>query len=413
MQLKQLRLPERVLWPFALFILLLPFAKLAELACLIALLLLWPYRAQLRWHAASMSLAAITAAAFISAVDAAAPAEVLKSAANLLRFSGLVLIAALLTQAQHRFLLRLIAIVLLIWLLDASVQALSGYSIGGRLTADRLSGVFGADNLKLGPVLGALSPLLLFAPWPALPSGRSLSLLRAGVWLLLASVLLLAGSRASWVCFALASALAVMCYWRPAFRKNPSRAISMLLLSGMAIAIFAIGLYHADARVQARVDRTLSALQPGGIDTALAGRLPIWQTALDMSAAHPINGVGIREFRSAYPDFAQVDDPWVHQSADGQVLGAFHPHQIVLEILSETGAIGLLAWLLALALAIKAWREADAQQRALAWPYAAALIVMCFPINTHLAFYSSFWSSVFWWLAALYFAATRSRPSAN
>jgi hypothetical protein len=30
---------------------------------------------------------------------------------------------------------------------------------------------------------------------------------------------------------------------------------------------------------------------------------------------------------------------------------------------------------------------------------------MCFPLNTHLAFYSAWWGSLFWWLLALYVAA--------
>jgi hypothetical protein len=30
---------------------------------------------------------------------------------------------------------------------------------------------------------------------------------------------------------------------------------------------------------------------------------------------------------------------------------------------------------------------------------------MCFPLNTHLAFYSAWWGLLFWWLLALYCAA--------
>lgn len=34
-----------------------------------------------------------------------------------------------------------------------------------------------------------------------------------------------------------------------------------------------------------------------------------------------------------------------------------------------------------------------------------ALLAMCFPLNTHLAFYSAWWGLLFWWLLALYCAA--------
>jgi hypothetical protein len=40
---------------------------------------------------------------------------------------------------------------------------------------------------------------------------------------------------------------------------------------------------------------------------------------------------------------------------------------------------------------------------------ALALIAMCFPLNTHLAFYSAWWGLLFWWLLALYCAALGAR----
>jgi len=34
---------------------------------------------------------------------------------------------------------------------------------------------------------------------------------------------------------------------------------------------------------------------------------------------------------------------------------------------------------------------------------------MCFPLNTHFAFYSAWWGLLFWWLLALYCAALGAR----
>ncbi len=56
-----------------------------------------------------------------------------------------------------------LGLIALAWTIDAAVQAATGYSLGGRNSSDRLSGIFGADNLKLGLVLAALSPFALEA----------------------------------------------------------------------------------------------------------------------------------------------------------------------------------------------------------------------------------------------------------
>jgi hypothetical protein len=60
---------------------------------------------------------------------------------------------------------------------------------------------------------------------------------------------------------------------------------------------------------------------------------------------------------------------------------------------------------------VRAWRRADAAARERARAPALALIAMCFPLNSHLAFYSTWWSLVFWWLLALYFAALGARDA--
>ena len=90
---------------------------------------------------------------------------------------------------------------------------------------------------------------------------------------------------------------------------------------------------------------------------------------------------------------------------------AFHAHQLVLEILSETGVIGLLLWLAAAAMARRAWRYADHGAREAAYPAMLALAATVFPFNTHLAFYSTFWGGVTLLLAALYAGSLLARDS--
>jgi len=184
-------------------------------------------------------------------------------------------------------------------------------------------------------------------------------------------------------------------------------AIAALALS--AAAVFAAA-WHGSMRLDARVERSLLALRgtESAIDEASAGRVRIWRTARAMIAAHPLTGVGARGFRYAYPHYAAPGDDFVDAAGD---TGASHAHQIVLEVLSETGVVGLVFWLCGTWLAWRAWRRADARARERAVAPGLALVSMAFPLNTHLAFYSAWWGLLFWWLLALYCAALAARET--
>ncbi|HDX0803613.1 TPA: O-antigen ligase family protein, partial [Stenotrophomonas maltophilia] len=142
------------------------------------------------------------------------------------------------------------------------------------------------------------------------------------------------------------------------------------------------------------------------VDEALSGRARIWEAAACMIEEHPINGVGARGFRDAYPACVAEDGPAVWGNAP-----ALHAHQIVLEILAETGVIGLLLWLAAVAQAWRAWRYAPAMARERARPAMLALAVTVFPLNTHLAFYSAFWGGLTVLLAALFAGSLLARDA--
>jgi O-antigen ligase len=117
-----------------------------------------------------------------------------------------------------------------------------------------------------------------------------------------------------------------------------------------------------------------------------------------MVREHPVNGVGARGFREAFP----ACDPQPGVLAAWGTGPALHAHQIVLEVLSETGSLGLLLWLAGAALAGRAWRFATMAARDRARPAMLALGATVFPLNTHLAFYSTFWGGVTLLLVALY-----------
>ena len=86
----------------------------------------------------------------------------------------------------------------------------------------------------------------------------------------------------------------------------------------------------------------------------------------------------------------------------------------MLEVLSETGVIGLVLWLVGVVASLRARGGARMRLRANArFAPALALLAMTFPLNTHLAFYSAWWGLLFWWLLALYCAALGAREDAD
>ena len=355
----------------------------------------------------------------LSAVDALDHARALREAVVDLRYLPFLwLVAAAVADARgRRVTFAGLGIIVAMWTVDALLQALLGTSplfwaidqlkqaISGHpmctleqtARADRLSGVLGPCNLKLGVVIASLSPFALH-----------LASRRMGVagWICAAAaiglVVLLAGSRAAWLTFAL---VLVFSGWQLIGWK---RLLGVLAFGAVALAV----LTTTSPNVRDRVLRTTQALTADeeGVDMALSGRTRIWGAALCMAREHPVNGVGARGFREA---FAACDPDSGQPPAWGSG-PALHAHQVVLELLSETGVLGLLFWLAGVALAVRAWRYAGDAARLAARPAMLALAVTVFPLNTHLAFYSTFWGGLTLLLAALFAGSllARDRPAA-
>ncbi|WP_045764309.1 O-antigen ligase family protein [Xanthomonas albilineans] len=343
----------------------------------------------------------------LGAVDV--PLALRESAVDLRFLPFLWLVAmAVATPRGRRLTFNGLGVIAAIWTLDALVQALCGTSplfwsmdqlkwaishhglctLQQAMAADRLSGVFGPCNLKFGQVLASVSPFLL---WGAARRGG------AWGWLLAATavgvVLVLAGSRASWITYALLLVLS----------GRGLLGARKLLVLGVAAALVAGVLGLVSPQVHDRFERSARAFsgQPADLNAALTGRAQIWAASWCMIRQHPLDGVGVRGFREAYA----ACNPTPTQPGEWGSEPAFHAHQIVLEVLSETGVIGLLLWLAGAAQAWRAWRYASVAARERTRPAMQALLITVFPFNTHLAFYSSFWGSLALLLVGLYVGA--------
>lgn len=359
------------------------------------------------WALTSVLFFAYWLPELFSAFDAVDPGRAMREAAVDLRYLPFLWLvaSAVANERGRRVTFAGLAIIIGVWTADALAQALTGTSplffgidaikqvISGHgmcsaeeaAGLDRLSGILGPCNLKLGLVIASLSPFPLYA------AARRFGI---GGWLVAAAaigvVVLLAGSRASWLTFAL---VLVFSGWRLLGWKK----LFGVFAFGAAL-LLVLGIASPDVRQRlVRTTHVFSADQEG-VDRALSGRTRIWGAALCMARDHPVNGVGARGFREAFPDC----DPQSGEIAQWGEGPALHAHQIVLEILSETGVLGLLLWLAGAALAWRAWSFADVAARERARPAMLALAVTVFPLNTHLAFYSTFWGGLTLLMAALY-----------
>jgi O-antigen ligase len=393
--------------PFWLLIALLPFGRSAEFStflCAVGAVIVWRRDGREFWnnpgaHLLMWLLACYIGAAFFSAFTAVEPGKSWTTVLALLRYLPLGLYACHVMRGEQRLhgFYVAVAVVVAFWVLDAWMQMLTGWSLRGQAEPERISGLFGADDPKLGPTLAVLSP---FALWAARQRWGRIGLIAA--FLLVLGPVMLSGSRAAWVCYAL---VALVFAWREA--GSPLRFIAACAL-GVVVLLAAGGIaWKTSTRFDTRMQRTLAALSghEADINQAMTGRLDIWRNSVRMIEAHPFTGVGVRDFRYAYPHFAPANDHFMTAETCGEGEGACHAHQIVLEILTETGVIGLALWLLGVVMALRAWRRAGDACRAAAFPVSVSLFAMLFPINTHLAFYSAWWGLLFAWLLGLWCAA--------
>ncbi len=316
-----------------------------------------------------------------------------------LYLAGIFIIAFLSASEKQEKILRISAVILMIWVADALLQFATGHNILGYVAAPvgRINSFFGELHPDLGVHLATLAPLLLVYAHRNWPTPIMIGVLSA-----ITLIVFLTGSRNGWVMLGIVmTTLAIQ-----TIRKNPRTGIRMITLALLLSISSLAGAYFTNNPFATKVNTSLMAFRGDlkSFDIATSLRVPIWRTAIAMWADNPINGVGARGFRYAYNKYAvSDDDPFVIKSTQ---LGANHPHQLILELGAETGIIGIIGYLFAMGLLIHSWHHAEPSYRKKMAPYAISLLAVFFPLNAGYAQYSSAWSAVLFWLIALYCAAS-------
>lgn len=283
-------------------------------------------------------------------------------------------------------------IIIAFWCIDAVIQLLFKVDLFGYpYRPGDISGMFYPRN-TIAHVTACLSPFYFDAI-------RKRSDRLRWLWLLLLPlvvVILSSGRRASWIM------LAVSCagYLYYLFRLNSSSGylLKKMIPVAAVIGIVCVTVIATNQQLRDRINITMGIFSGDyqEFDIATARRLPIWNTAVAMFKDNWINGIGPRGFRYAYRQYSSPDDYWVK---NGGTLPTTQPHQIILEVLSETGVIGVVG----LALFVYVFYRLVKNNNLLfnTYPSLLAILVAIFPFNTNMAFYGSYWASMFWWLVVM------------
>ncbi|TWI68918.1 O-antigen ligase [Desulfobotulus alkaliphilus] len=309
-----------------------------------------------------------------------------------LYFSGILVLYAFCFPGMADRVLKWCAFILVIWVGDGLFQAVWGYNLTGNplgTIGGQVTGFFG-NSTHMGSFLGVLSALLLVYS----------RLKWALVWQFLvfaatAAVVLMGGSRMGWLGFAFV--VTGLSLWILA--RGGRKVWPRFVLIIVCVSVVFSGAFVFSQAVSTRVTQSLFLFSKDRelADMALSGRLTLWSTTIEVIKANPLNGVGARNLRDAYSSYADPHDRFVDR--------AYHAHNIILDIASETGIIGIIGYIIAMICMLRVWVRANSYEKERLLPYALALFAVFFPLNTHYATYSAAWSTTYFWLISLFCAA--------
>ena len=396
-------------WLAVAFIALLPFGRLSEwplsiFAISLAFLAKSPEN-RARIHSASIFVLPLFLCFWIpillSSFDSMDPQKSWVQSMASLRFLAAALAMSLLLSASsaRERVLRWTAYLLLFWAADAFIQLFFGRDLFGiTMHPDRLNALFVKKYQFFGPTLAMLSPLVLeharrqWRPWAWAVS-----------FALILGAVMIAGMRAGWLTMALVLATYMVLMLK---RENRELRRTIFTIPVLAVIVLAIS-YFASPLFQERLDvtRAFTSGSDHSVDVSSMERIPIFKTALTMYQEHPVNGVGVRAFPKAYMVYAEPGDTHIRKS--GGKSGATHAHNVVLEIMSDTGTIGLPGLLAAIGFLWLHYRRITPVERQDAFPFALAVFLILFPLNSHFAIYGTYTSSLIWFLVGLWSASLR------
>ena len=132
----------------------------------------------------------------------------------------------------------------------------------------------------------------------------------------------------------------------------------------------------------------------------------VWQSAYDVWMQSPIFGVGLHKYRESCENLGIYGSSYLNAIGSGV---CFHPHNISLQLLSETGIIGfLIFYLMVFYLAISSLKTYFKKKLWLPFALNLNIIFTCFlPIASSTSFFSNKYGAIIWLLIGVMLAVNR------
>jgi len=280
------------------------------------------------------------------------------------------------------------------WGIDGCIQYLAGMNLAGfPYEPGHITGMFYPRN-TIAHILAAFSPIYF-------ETIRMYSKRYKWLWLLLLpliTVILLSGRRAAWLMLGISLCGYLYYLFRyTVVSEAIKRSLSAIaIVSLMAVVFFILGNKPLQNRIV--ITAGLFSLDYEAADLATARRFPIWETSITVFRDNWINGVGPRGFRHVYQQYSTADNFWYKTPPT-------HPHQLLFEVMVETGLIGIAGLILFVWMIYRSFITSP--ELGVVFTWLLSVLIIIFPFSSNLAFYSSYWASVIWWFLVLSYLALK------
>jgi len=346
----------------------------------------------------------------ISLIDAINPSRSSQTIFSYLRFlfAGLFIIQELSKDGKFfRIFNNCVFFIILFWCIDASIQFFVGHNLlGYPYRPGEITGMFFPRN-TISHICAILSPIYFYVVFEYSHKNKLFWLSVIPVFF----IVLISGRRAAWIMLALCTFGFFIYAYLASFNKSKTLRVSVIISFAIGVILATTIMFNQPTKERFKETLGLFSFDYSLINTATSIRLPIWGVAYSIFKEHPVNGIGPRGFRFVYHEYAKLDADNIETKSDrlnylfSLNLPPTHPHLLILEILAETGVIGLMGFFLFFYFLIK--QRKIIKNVSYEFVFFIPVLVSLFPFNAHMAFYGSVWSSMIWLLMALYFAAMK------
>lgn len=318
----------------------------------------------------------------ISACFSILPKDSWKTVLNFSRFffiGSLVILFSIATLNKIRY--GVLAFIVLITV-DATIEWLTGYHLMGESRdRNRIMGLF--QFYHLGYVLATLTPIIFYQTMISFREKKCSRYFWSIISMCSVLAIFVAGARAGVITLLVSIGLLVL--WM-IFQKKIS--LKIVLASLVMLVVMGVGISQIPTVKNRYINpyQETEKVEIGSyewFDKLSSARLVLWEFAWKQYRENPVVGAGTGTF---HKEFSSQPKELKRQHDE-----AFFPHFHGLEVLSQTGTIGFIGYLLAVCTVLV--MLLTAKQFSI-WLAVAFLAMM--PINLHVAFYGSFWAVLIW-----------------